>query len=412
MKNTMRRIALRSVFVMIALPAFAFAQGDKPPEPEECVRAQAAVGKIDLLPDGNIEKPALRALFKALHTTRALFYSEGSPLLQKFAAFEKRFEAHRIDGEKLEADKKRYDEEYAAYKSSKGDEAWWKRIEAWRDRGNAWVAAHNAESKQLAEFATQLDNELQSQLTAWVAQCANFEVTVNSALRRAELDAKIAELKAKIESDRRELDRYRTMLPGFHADVEAMAQEAEDAREAGQMAAIDKAIGLQLDGVIASMDAREMLARAQLRQVKDVLIRNGVRPEDAKRVLKGWFDQPNSVPSIRHTKELIEQLGTLREVASAYDSTTKKQYYEALASCLGIFVKTPLLKLAITNAELYTNLFYTGWSYKEASARVNQYSQLADAELLAIAKISALYQKHLRELVKLEKERQALGQAP
>lgn len=178
------------------------------------------------------------------------------------------------------------------------------------------------------------------------------------------------------------------------------------------MAAIDKAIGLQLDGVIASMDAREMPAREQLRQVKDILIRNGVRLEDAKRILKGWFDQPNSVPSIRHTKELIEQLGTLRDVASAYDSTTKKQYYEALASCLGLFVKTPLLKLALTNAELYTNRFYTGWSYKEASERVNQYSQLADAELLAIAKISALYQKHLRELVKLEKERQALGQAP
>jgi hypothetical protein len=54
MKNTMRRIVLRSVFVIIALPAFAFAQGDKPPEPEECVRAQAAAVKVDLFPDGNI----------------------------------------------------------------------------------------------------------------------------------------------------------------------------------------------------------------------------------------------------------------------------------------------------------------------------------------------------------------------
>ena len=106
---------------------------------------------------------------------------------------------------------------------------------------------------------------------------------------------------------------------------------------------------------------------------------------------------------------MLEQLSLLRDMAAAYDSTTKQQYYEALTACLGVFVQTPVLKLAITNFEIYSNLMYTGLSYATAKARVNQYSKMADADLKAIAKISTVYQKHVKELVKFKQEREAIG---
>lgn len=225
----------------------------------------------------------------------------------------------------------------------------------------------------------------------------------------AELDRRINSLRNQIEMDRRQLDRYRTQLTSLHSDIEAMANDAEQAREEGQMAAIDKAIGIQLDAVAASMSARELVTRGKLQEVKDLLLRQGVRPNDVEKILKGWFTSEASAESIRSTKELVEQLGTLRDVAAAYDLTTKKQYNEALAGCLGILVKSPSLKLLVTNVEIYSNLVYTGLNYMETRNRVDQYSELSEEQLNAIAMISSLYQRHVRELSQLTKKRQELG---
>lgn len=263
---------------------------------------------------------------------------------------------------------------------------------------------YNAENQALKDLKASIETALQTEFADWKQFCSMFVREASKVLKTAEVEKKIADMKIQLDRDRRALEYYKDKLPGLHADVEAMALQADQAREDGKMAAIDKAIGLALDGAISSVEARQAATQSQLKQVKDILIKNGVRPVDAKKVLKGWFDAPKSVPSIKRTKEMLEQLGLLRDMAAAYDSTTKQQYYEALTACLGVFVKTPLLKLAITNFELYTNLLYTGLSYASAKARVRQYGKLADQDLTAIAKLSTVYQKHLKEMVELKKQ--------
>ncbi len=423
--------------ILLAGPFAAHAQIDNPfdkPDPAEWRRADIAALTVRLLHDDDPRKSELAATFDKLARYREIMRSEQAPYRSPMDDYYKQVIEYNTEGDKYHAELARYDQDGAAftaddaaYRAAGGGgtvsqaaypalhawygrlDAWHQRRDEWRIRVENWRLAYRAEYERLIKIKLSLQADVQASFLNWTTNCTSFAVKVDDVVKRVEIEEKIAALKIKIRSDLRELNMYKTKLPGLHADVEAMANAADDAREEGQMAAIDKAVGLALDGVASSMNARELLARGQLRQVKDILINSGVHPDDAKKVLLGWFDHPNSVQSIKHTKELIEQLSTLKDVAAAYDATTKMQYYEALATCLGLFVKTPMLKLAITNFEVYSNLLYTGLSYATARARVNQYAKLADSELLAVAKISALYKKHLRELAELEKELQSLG---
>lgn len=391
-------------------------------DPQEWTLAKSLAPKVDLLPQTNTEKPTLTFLFSRLESTKNSFSSGNHQYSVPIAVYQERQDKHNKDRSDYDPELQRYKDDSAAYIAAGGGgtykeddpklamlKAWHARLMAWHARIEEWRGRYIAETEALKEIRTSLTNSMQTAYLDWKGDCSSYVAKAEPALKRAEFDKKIADMQEQIKRDRKALEYYKDKVPGLHADVEAMAKDADQAREDGRMAAIDKAIGLCLDGAISKVGARELAARSQLKTVKALLIKHGVRPADAKKVLKGWFDAPNSVPSIKRTKEMLEQLSLLRDMAAAYDSTTKQQYWEALTACLGVFVQTPVLKLAITNFEVYSNLMYTGLSYATAKARVNQYSKLADADLKAIAKISTVYQKHVKELVKLKQEREAIG---
>jgi hypothetical protein len=418
------------MFTAIILGGFAIAYSQvgalvnpfSQPDPPEWSRAVQISQRVSSLPPTNSQKLLLEAMFSSLSSLRATFLSGNHPLSLRVSDFEAARSAYNADGKAYTDDLNRYKTDCESYKAAGGGgtyasddpklamlQAWFARLTSWGAKLDAWKAKLDPEFNRLVSSRSSLTGDLQRERNNWVQSCANYAATADRVLKFAEVDDRIAKLKLKLDSDKRELDRYKSQVPGLHADIEKMALEAEQARLDGRMAAVDKAIGLALDGVVSKVGAREKTTRAKLRQVKDILIKHGVRPEDAKKVLKGWVDAPDSVQSIRHTREMLEQLGTLRDMAAALDSTTKQQYYEALVACLGVFVQTPVLKLAVSNFEIYSNLMYTGLSYATARARVNQYSKLADSELRAVAKISALYQKHVREMIELKKERERLA---
>ena len=431
-KTLLKGLGALFLFFVACLPVSAqIVNPFKGTEPPEWTRAKGLSAQIDALPDTNVRKGTAKGLFAGVRIRYELMVGGSHPATLRVASHLEQIRAQHAEGERYDADLKNYKddgEKYRAdneaYKAAGGggtyDQndpklamlqawhgrlvAWYQRREEWRLRLDSWVNAFNARNGVLRGQEASLNAELQNEYAQWKAGVEAFSREAEKVLRTAEIEKKIADMKVQLDRDKRALEYYKDKLPGLHADVEAMAKEADEAREAGRMAAIDKAIGLALDGAISSVEARQAASQAQLKQVKDILIKNGVRPADAKKVLKGWFDAPKSVPSIKRTKEMLEQLGLLRDMAAAYDATTKQQYYEALATCLGVFVKTPLLKLAVTNFELYSNLLYTGLSYASAKARVTQYGKLADGDLRAIAKLSTVYQKHLKEMVELKKQ--------
>lgn len=384
--------------------------------PATWTRAKEVVEQVKGLPESSW-RTNLIFVFSSIEATLNQMQSGNHPLCLSGSRLSEDTKTIKAEGDRYDAEVARYRADVAAYNIANGNvktdadaanvKAWHDRLEKWWTVNEAWRQRYNASVEDLKKRTASLQSGFDKEYADWVDRCEHLVADSERGLKFAEIDAKIEAKKKQIVNDRRELDRY-VKMPDLYKDIEAMAQQAEDARIEGRDKAINQAIGLALDGAIKQVDAREKLARSQLRLVKETLIKHGVRPEDAKKVLKGWFDAPKSVPAIRHTKELLEQLGTLRDVAAAYDATTQRQYWEALASCLGIFVQTPVLKLALSNFEIYSSLMYTGLSYATARARVNQYSKLGDQELKAVASVSRVYQLHFKQLKELEKQRAAL----
>ena len=153
--------------------------------------------------------------------------------------------------------------------------------------------------------------------------------------------------------------------------------------------------------------AKENVLRDQIKRVKDTLVNGGIRPEHVKLLLTGW-DSTGAIKSTHNAREMIESLSQLMDFAGAVDTADKHKYWEALAACLSIFVKHPVLKLIKTNVEVYTNLMYISLAYATAKDRVNQFSKLSDSQLQAIDKLTKLAVKNVRQRTKLVKAKTAI----
>lgn len=424
--NLMLSMRQALAFLLAVLASPLCAQSLNPWEGPDCAewtQAKAADQRVEALPADNPDRGVLIALFISAQNTQILMKSGSHPLAIELSAYREKLTIYNRDAADYATALQKYKDDAAAYRAAGGGgtyktddprlamlQAWFARLETERRRLDDWAKRLDATKAELDPTYDALSTRFTAEYDSWKRSCVLFADRVDRAEKRAEIVAQLAEVKRKMEHDRKELSYYQEKVPELHSDIEAMAMEADETRDENRNAAIDKAVGLALDGLISKVDSREIAARGTLRQVKQALIEHGVKPEDVKKVLKGWYDAPNSVQSIRHTKELLERVATLRELAGAYDSTTKRQYLEALATCLGLFVHTPLLKLVVTNFELYSNLMYTGLSYASARARVNQYSKLSETQLVAVAKISALYKTHVRQSIELKIQLEALAE--
>ena len=357
--------------------------------------------------------------FSSLAHTRLMFCNGTHPYCLKQAGRNTLVEEYNSDGTKYLVETSRYTAEKAQYDSTTTTKenpatmhAWyqrlyarWEVLEDWRKR----------RATQLAGFKN-LDLEIQSEYdraySDFSSDAEKFNHVADRTIKIADFDSQLGALSAKMRIDRRSLDDYQRTVPGFHEDVEKMAEKAEEARNESREKSLDALIGLALDGAIQQANTRETVTRAKLLQVKQALISNGVKPSDAKKILAGWLETRDAVKTIRHTKEMYERLGRLKEVASTYSSYDQHKYMEAAATCLGMFVKTPLLKLAVTNFDVYTNLMYTGLSYKLASDRVRQFDTLSESELKAVASLSDVYVKHIKAQKELKKQRDDLAASP
>lgn len=384
--------------------------------PEEYSRAKIAFERIGALPNDQLEKFNWQFQFSTLETIYSTMRSETNPIFLSISRYRDKEAAWFKDRDAYSADKKAYEDDCDAYVAAGGGGtydvndpkyamlvAWHGRLTAWKGRLDEWMRRVNSQVPELNSTADAIKNGLAIEYSQWKRGCANYAEGAEKFLARAEIEKKLVELRQKLSADKRELARF-TQLPGLYADIEKMAQDAEQAREDGAVAALDEMTGFALDALTEKVKARAKLAQGKLAEIQRILKKYGVRDSDVGLVLKN-----HAGATVTREHELLEQLGKLRNVASAYDSTTKKQYMLAIASLLETFVEWYPFKLAITNFKVYSNLFYTGASYTLTRARVNQYNKLSEQQLIAVSKISELYKKHLKEEKKLKEELAALG---
>ncbi len=375
--------------------------------------------KLRALPNGAEGRTADLAHFTALEHTWQTFIGQTHPICLKQADRDRQVidlnaddAKYTVEAEKYRSEKARYDSTPTTVENQASKRswyqvlyAWWLRVEDWRKRLASQV-----------DGIKNLDLDIQSQYDRayddLLVDIILFNHEADRAVQLADLEGQIGVVKAKIKIDRRSLLDYQRNVPGFHEDVEKMAEAAEEARIESRDKGIDSLIGLTLDGAIHQANLRETVSRSKLLQVKQALISNGVRPADAKKILAGWLETKDTVKAIRHTKEMYVRLSHLKEFASIYDSYEQQKYWGAIATCLGMFIQTPLLKLAVTNFALYSYLMFTGLSYKLASDRVRQFDSLSDSELKAVASLSSVYIKHIKALKNLQKRRDDLFASP
>ncbi len=407
-------LVLASVSIMASIKN-PFLVGD----PASWTTAVDWASKLKVLP-GETEGLELDlSQFSSLAHTRLMFRNGTHPTCLKQADRNRLVVEYNADDTKYLDEASRYRPEKAQYDSTTTTKENQATVHAWYQRlYTRWEALEDWRKRRVTQLAgfKNLDLEIQSEYdraySEFSSDADRFNRIAERTIKIADLDTQLGALTAKMKIDRRSLDDYQRTVPGFHDDVEKMAEKAEEARNESREKSIDALIGLALDGAIQQANTRETISRTKLLQVKQTLISNGIKPSDAKKVLEGWLETKDTVKTIRHTKDMYERLGRLKEVASTYSSYDQHKYMEAAATCLAMFVKTPLLKLAVTNFDVYANLMYAGLSYKLASERVRQFDTLSEAELRAVASLSNIYVKHIKAHKELKKQRDDLAASP
>lgn len=279
------------------------------------------------------------------------------------------------------------------------------RLLAWKERGDEWEERLTADQLRLVALTDDVAGRTEAAQAEWRSKLVAFDQYARGAVRIGEIDAKIVVLDKQLKLDRTALERWKNQLPGFYDDIEGMAKSAEAARKENAENAVGLGFSLAVDATVMNNLAKETVTRAQIKAVKDVLMRDGIRPEHVKQLLSSW-EGPGSVKSMRSARQMIETLSQLMDLAGAVDTADKHKYWQALAAALSIFVQHPVLKLIKTNVEVYANLLHTGLAYATARARVNQFSKLSDEQLKSVNRLSELMVKRIRERNKLRQEKE------
>jgi hypothetical protein len=415
----MKRVTVLLLFVLGLLQCAGADSIDNPFDragPQEFLTAIELNKDVKKVTDSS-ENSILQSMYQRVLSLWNGMRDETHPTAVVVTRLSKDISTYNQDNNDYKADKAKYEADLDAYKAAGGggtyrtDDpkyaqlvAWFNRLNDWKARLDSWNDRLNAKYKDLNDMIRSTNSDLAKLYSDFKSDCTLYANTFEVYLKRQELRDKYAAMKKQCDQDKRALEYYKDKLPGLYADVEKMALDADQAREDGQMLAIDKLTGMALDGLISKVSAREVVEKADLAKIKSILAKHGVVPADVGIVLGNH--RANATMKL---KTMLEQFSQFRDVAAAYDNTTKQQYMEALAGCLGIFVQDPMLKLVQVNFEVYSSLMYTGLSAALAKARVRQYNTLSESQLRAVAKVSDVYKKHVRELSDLKKQLEAVG---
>lgn len=290
-------------------------------------------------------------------------------------------------------------------------QAWYQRLMAEHARLTNWFDRINAEKAAMAETARGIDQRsrglngaLESDLKTLDAQWQALWAAVHNEHDVLQANIKIAEVRAKIQKNNDKL-RELSKITATVKEAEEWAALAESEREKGQWDALLSLASVSVTQVSNKYTAVEKVTRDELRAVKQhLLYKYKLRPEEVKKIMKNWIDDGKMIPPIKTKRELFEQLGTLVTLADAADKSSRAEYLEALAGCLGVFVKTPALNLLVTDIQIYLGLFNTGFTYYHAKERVNQLLKLSEDQLKAVKSLAELNKKIVdEELLPLKK---------
>lgn len=387
----------------------------KIPESIELKQARASLSLVRAkLGSANPYRKFTEQRFALANAFYTMWNAKTHPIYAENAAALEIGAAYLLEKQRYDAELDAFNRDQAAYRATpitddnrEAMAAWKQRLVEWEARGKEWEGRLGVQRLEAARILGEASERAEAAENEWREQLRAFDAYARGALRIGEIDAKIVALDARMKQDRTALDRWKNQLPGFYKDVEGMAKEAESTRAQNAQSAIGLGFSLAIDATTMNNLAKETVAREQIKRVKDVLTRGGVRPDHVKQLLSGW-DGPGSVKSMRSARAMIESLGQLMDFAAALDTADQHKYWEALAAALSIFVQHPVLKLIKTNIEVYTNLLHTGLAYATAKARVDQFSKLSDTQLAAVDKLAKLAVGKIRERAKLAKEKESL----
>lgn len=291
-------------------------------------------------------------------------------------------------------------------------DAWYQRLLAEYNRLNDWSNRIDGMQAGLLPLAKTLNDD-SAVITARLKQSGEdlyqLYVKIIGRVRNetaiAEANEKLAAARAKVQKNNEALRNLMKVTVTVQ-EAEDWAKLAESEREKGQWDAILSLASVALSEAGRQSTAAQAMTRAELRTVKQTLMyKYKLKPEEVKKILKNWVDDGKSVLTIKTRAELFEQLGGLVTLADAADKSTRAEYLEALASCLGVFVKTPALNLLVTNIQIYMSLFNTGFTYYHANERVTQLLKLSEDEIRGVESIAKLTKKVVdEEIVPLKKQ--------
>ncbi|AIE87734.1 hypothetical protein OP10G_4366 [Fimbriimonas ginsengisoli Gsoil 348] len=387
-----------------------------PGDPPEFDAATAALADVDAhLPATNRYRKLIDSRFKVVkefkiqvQTGSHPLVAEAKRLVSDSQAFADDFKNYDEDGAKYEASCAAYGSTPLTKENASQMAVWGRLLDTWRAKGLAWMARLSTEEKRLNDWKIDYVNRREKIWSGWLDDLRAFTNYANGGVRLAKIEAELEHLKPQIQRDRMSIGRYGSKLPGFHEDVEKMAFQAEEAREEGKQQAYGFGLSLAIDSMAINSSSKQAMTQAKLRKIKEILVNTGTPPDRVKAILGGWSEGNAVVKAIRTDRHMIERIGKLVDYGNIAEGAAREKYWEAASSCLSLFVQTPMLKLVKANAEIYTSLLYTGLSAHEATARVEQFSRLADDQLRAVNSLAKTYEKHLKLRRTLLKEQEQI----
>jgi len=409
------------IWLLVGIPCGAGAQAliVELPKVQEIAELKAAKNSLTLARDKLAKDNKYRRLIEQKFISANLFYTswnakthplhvEATSLQTDVAAFFVEKKRYDDDGDAYEAEVLRYNATEITDENKSMMAEWKQRLQNWQLKGQVWTEKLETQRIELAERSGKFADQLDQAVADWRDALRAFDAYTNGAIHIGEIETKIIAIDKQIKQDKMALERFQRQIPGFFTDIEEMAKQADSTRQENASTAIGLGFSLAIDATMLNKLAGENLAKAKLKDVKNALIKGGIKPDHVKKIMAGWEDGPSRIKTMVNERQMIESLSQIMDFASTLDTATKHQYWEALASALSFFVQSPVLKLIKTNAEVYTNLLHTGLAYATAKARVNQFSKLSDTQLKAVDSLTKVTVKHVKEKQKLVREREQL----
>ncbi|MGO9402713.1 MAG: hypothetical protein ACLPVW_04485 [Terriglobales bacterium] len=269
------------------------------------------------------------------------------------------------------------------------------------------VAAHNqkcasvAEGSSLAGECAQSRSQLQTDKSAYIEAVTSFNAALAgaSASPRAELEARIAELRKQIQLDQTAIRNlgFAQRAPEFEEWQGLAADSQKQFEEESREALIDFGLeGLsKTAGVIGAWNpakANKMIARLQQAGITDPYALEAIR------ALGNLRGKPASAKEVKALIETIDKVRDLAAIDKNLGEETRAARLDAIATVVGWAQTSPELSLLVADLKFTSASLYNNAARRVSQNEVERLTALNESQLKALQKLSGVLSKHVDQL--------------